>query len=374
MSVSSVLVLGGGVTGSVLSLALAQRGVQVDLAEISPVWHGVGHGITIQGNALLALQKVGVAGQVIAAGFPFSHMRLLHADGSVLADLPTPQTGGSDLPPTIGSLRASMQEVLCKAVYGAGVCVRLGLTIEHLSLAPEHVDVVFSDGTKGRYDLVVGADGIHSHLRGLLGIAVRPRSAGMTIWRIVAPRPEQLQCAEVYYGGPRYKAGYSPISAGQCYAYLLDEDMDPGAFDGRPLGAVLRERSAGYGGRWGQIREGIADDAAVDFRRIEHLLVDDPWHRGRAIIIGDAAHTCPPLIAQGAAMCAEDAVVLAELVTADEAVPDALAEFMRRRYPRVRMVVRNSLQLADWETHPGTPGADPGRVMSETLTALLAPA
>ena len=59
MSVSSVLVVGGGITGSVLALALAQRGVRVELAEISPQWRGVGHGITVQGNLLAALDKVG---------------------------------------------------------------------------------------------------------------------------------------------------------------------------------------------------------------------------------------------------------------------------------------------------------------------------
>ena len=67
MSVSSVLVVGGGITGSMLALALAQRGVQVELVEISPEWHGVGHGITVQGNLLAAFDKVGVLDEVLAA-------------------------------------------------------------------------------------------------------------------------------------------------------------------------------------------------------------------------------------------------------------------------------------------------------------------
>ena len=75
----------------------------------------------------------------------------------------------------------------------------------------------------------------------------------------------------------------------------------------------------------------------------------DPWYRGRAIVIGDAAHACPPLIAQGAAMCAEDAVVLAELVTGDRPLEQALPAFMARRMPRVELVVRNSMRLVRWE-------------------------
>ena len=78
---------------------------------------------------------------------------------------------------------------------------------------------------------------------------------------------------------------------------------------------MLKERGQGYGGIWGQVRDSLADDAIVNYQWIEAICVDSPWFRGRTIIIGDAAHACPPLIAQGAAMCAEDAVVLAEMLT-----------------------------------------------------------
>jgi 2-polyprenyl-6-methoxyphenol hydroxylase-like FAD-dependent oxidoreductase len=112
VGVSKVLVVGGGITGSVLSLALAQRGAQVDLVEISPVWHGVGHGITVQGNALRAFEKTGVLDEVISRGVPFNQMRLLKADGSLIVEAPTPHTGGPRLPSTLGALRSDIQTVL----------------------------------------------------------------------------------------------------------------------------------------------------------------------------------------------------------------------------------------------------------------------
>ena len=73
-------------------------------------------------------------------------------------------------------------------------------------------------------------------------------------------------------------------------------------------------------------------------------------------------------------MCAEDAVVLAEMLTSGDGVDEVLPKFMERRFPRVKMVLDNSLQLAEWEIHPDTPGADPGRIMGQTLHALVAPA
>ncbi|MCG7205056.1 FAD-dependent monooxygenase [Streptomyces arenae] len=374
MPVNKVLVVGGGITGSVLCLALAQRGVEAELVEISPQWFGVGHGITIQGNALKALRSVGVLDRVLARAVPFDHMRLRRADGGLITELETPHTGGADLPSTAGALRSDLQDALCDAVHAHGVRVRLGLSVDRLDQSPDHVDVTFTDGSAGRYDLVVGADGINSAMRARIGITARPRPVGMSIFRVVARRPAEMDCAEVYYGGPRYKAGYSPISDDQCYAYLLDENLDASLIGPRASLDLMRERGAGYGGTWGRILAGLPDDTAVDYRWIEAVLVDEPWHRGRAVVIGDAAHACPPLIAQGAAMCMEDAVLLADLVTADAPVAVALERFMARRLPRVRMVLDNSLRLAEWEIHPDTPGADPARIMSETLASLTAAA
>ena len=373
MSVSSVLVVGGGITGSTLALALARRGVRVDLAEISPQWHGVGHGITVHGNLLAALDKVGVLGAVLDRGVPFNQLRMRQADGTLIAEVPTPHTGGPALPSTLGALRSDLQAVLCDHVYAAGVTVRLGLSVRAIAQDSQRAYVEFTDGSTDSYDLVVGADGIRSAVRAMLGISTTPQPSGMSIWRVVASRPPEVDCAELYYGGPRYKAGYSPISADQVYAYLLDVDGAQRDFGTGPAWQLMYERSEGYGGTWGKIRETVGPGSNVSHTRIEWLLVDAPWYRGRAIVIGDAAHACPPLIAQGAAMCAEDAVVLAELVTSTLPLERALAAFMARRMPRVELVVRNSMLLVRWEMglEPHT-DADVAAAMNSTLGFLAA--
>jgi 2-polyprenyl-6-methoxyphenol hydroxylase-like FAD-dependent oxidoreductase len=251
--------------------------------------------------------------------------------------------------------------------------VRLGLTVHSITQDGQHARAEFTDGSASDYDLVVGADGIRSAVRAMLGFTTEPQPSGMSIWRVVADRPAELDCSELYYDGPRYKAGYTPISPSQCYAFLLDVDGTRRDFGDRPDWEVMYERSEGYGGTWGKVRDTLGPHSNVLHTRIEWLLLDDPWYRGRAIVIGDAAHACPPLIAQGAAMCAEDAVVLAELVTGDLPVERALQAFMARRMPRVEIVVRNSMQLVRYEmgTEPHT-DADVARAMSSTLDFLAA--
>jgi len=372
--VSRVLVVGGGIAGGVLSLALAQRGVEVVLVDLRRTLGGVGHGITLQGNALKAFRAVGIYDRLAERGFPFSHLRLKTADGHVIAEIPTPPMGGPELPGTMGAVRGDIADILAEEVAAAGVDVRLETTVTQIDDRGDCVVATLSDGSTETVDLLVGADGIRSKVRSMIGIEAEPKPVGMGIWRTVAKRPAEMDCSELYYGGPKYKAGYTPISDDLCYAFLLEENLDRSFVGEGPNGALLKERGQGYGGIWGQVRDSLADDAVVNYQWIEAIRVDSPWFRGRTIIIGDAAHACPPLIAQGAAMCAEDAVVLAEMLTSGDKIDDVLPGFMERRFPRVKMVLDASLTLADWEIHPDTPGADPGRVMGQTLHALVEPA
>ncbi|HRW01162.1 MAG TPA: FAD-dependent monooxygenase [Tetrasphaera sp.] len=373
-AVSKVLVIGGGVTGTMVSLALTQKGIDVVLVERQDDLTAIGHGLTIQGNALKAFKEVGVIDQVLAKGFPFGGLRMRAANGDLVMEIPTPPMGGPDLPGTAGAMRSDLATILRNAVVDAGVDVRLGTTVTAIEDHADAATVTLSDGSTETVELVIGADGIRSKTREMIGIDAEVRPVGMGIWRVVAPRPPEMDCSELYYGGPKFKAGYTPISEDYCYAFLLEENLDREFVGEKPNGHVMKEHGQGYGGTWGKIRDALPDDAVVNYQWIETICVEDPWHRGRTIVIGDAAHACPPLIAQGAAMCAEDAVVLADELTKTDDLQGALDSFMARRFPRVKMVLDNSLQLAEWEMHPDTPGADPGRVMGQTLHALCEPA
>ena len=269
-----VLIVGGGIAGGVLSLALAQKGVEVILVDLRNELGGVGHGITLQGNALKAFHAVGIYDQLAERGFAFDKLRMRTADGHVIAEIPAPPMGGQDLPPTMGAVRGDIADILAVEVVKAGVDVRLGTTITAIQDDGDSVTATLSDGSTETVDLLVGADGIRSKVRSMIGIETEPHHVGMGIWRTVAKRPAEMECSELYYGGPKYKAGYTPISDDLCYAFLLEEDLDRSFVGEGPNGALLKEHGQGYGGIWGQVRDSLADDAIVNYQWIEAICVE----------------------------------------------------------------------------------------------------
>jgi 2-polyprenyl-6-methoxyphenol hydroxylase-like FAD-dependent oxidoreductase len=104
--------------------------------------------------------------------------------------------------------------VLVDLIGEAGVRVRLGQELDSFETVGDHVDVTFSDGSAGMYDLVVAADGIKSKTRGM---SETPAPSGVDIWRVVTARNPDMTTSGLFYNGPQYKAGYTPISDELCY-------------------------------------------------------------------------------------------------------------------------------------------------------------
>jgi len=359
-AVNSVLVVGGGLAGAGTAIHLAKAGVAVDLVEIKPDVAALGSGITLQGNALRELTGLGVWDQVRAAGYPFdtTGIRAPDPNGTVVAEIADAKTGGPDLPAVMGMPRPELARILIDRATEVGVKVRFGTTFTELAQDDDGVDVTFSDGAgalategrRGRYDLVVGADGIRSWTRRALDINLETKSVGMGIWRAFGPRPASVTRTDLYYGGPSYIAGYCPTGEDSLYAYIVEDAQDRSALSPDEQLATMKQLSQAYHGPWDEIRETLTDPSRVNYTWFETHVLDAPWNRGRVVLIGDAAHTCPPTIAQGGAMALEDAVVLAELLTERDTLDQDLWDaFMARRFDRAKTVVDASNQLAQWQ-------------------------
>ncbi|MER5507614.1 FAD-dependent oxidoreductase [Streptomyces sp. NPDC002766] len=367
----AVLVIGGGAAGNAATILLRRAGLAVDLIEAKDDWNATaGSGITLQGNALRVLRELGVWEQVKASGFGFGSVGITAPDGTVLHVARDIHTGGDDLPATVGMQRPQLQRILIDAVRASGASVRLGTRAESLEQDGDGVTVRFTDGTQGRYDLVIAADGLGSTTRAAIGVTAKPEPTGMAIWRVAAPRPAGVTRTDLAYGGPAYIAGYCPTSDTTIYAYVVEANRDRASIPPQTYADEMRRLASAYGGFWPEITPHITDPATVNYTWFDRLLVEGSWHRGRVVLVGDAAHCCPPTLAQGAALSLEDAWVLAQLLTASDDWDDALFQaYYERRMARVRPVVEASIQIGQWQLD-GVRDADLPGLMGRTMTML----
>jgi 2-polyprenyl-6-methoxyphenol hydroxylase-like FAD-dependent oxidoreductase len=319
---------------------------------VKPELSALGSGITLQGNALRSFARLGIWDEVKAACWASDllGLRAPGPDAAVIAVIPDAKTGGPDFPAAAGMYRPDLARIMLDRATALGARVHYGTVVEALTQDADGVDLTLSDGTTSRVDLLVGADGVHSSVRSMIGIDVKPEPTGMGIWRAFVPRPAEVTHTDLYYGGPMYIAGYCPTSDDMMYAYLVEDKQDRSGVSPEQAVEIMRESSRAYGGPWNAIRESLGSDSRVNYTWFTSHLIDGPWNRGRVVLVGDAAHSCPPTIAQGGAQAAEDALVLCDILSRAETVDDVVwAEFTERRFERARTIVEASVQLGQWQ-------------------------
>ena len=354
-----VLIHGGGIGGLTLATALARRGHQVDVAELRGELDALGVGIIQPSNALHVMREIGVLDECLAAGFEWEVLTICDPAGATLAKIPQPRM--ADAPSNNGIPRPALAKVLGRAATEAGARIRFATTVTALTDDGDGVDVTLSDGSTGRWDLVIGFDGIGSPLRAhLYGDRFEPEYTGFANWRVTLPRDPSVVGVVMSAGNLNAKALLTPITDELMYlgaVFAEAEDFRP---DPERAHEQLVERLAGFSGPVAEALAQVTDPAAVVYSRISQVSVEDAWHVGRVVLAGDAAHASTPHLAQGAAMAVEDALVLAQSLDAadDLASPDglagALAAWEARRRPRAMWVQSLSRAILKQETGAAT--------------------
>ncbi len=354
-TLQKILIVGGGIGGMVAAVALRQKDFEVEIVEVNPKWDVYGVGIIQLANALRALATVGLADQALAAGFGMSTLGFYDHEGNLLYQIPQPQLAGPHYPAANALTRSRLHKILQEAVREAGVNVRVGLTVSELEQRDDAVEVTFTDYTSGRYDLVIGADGIRSLIRGLVfGPEYQPSYAGQMCWRYNVPRPPEVDNFQLFLGPSGNKAGFVPLAPDLMYILLTEATRESGdrwpRIPEERLAEAFRERLLEFGGPVATIRDTcITDSSKVVYRPFETIIVPPPWYRGRVVLIGDAAHAMTAHIAQGSAMAIEDAVVLAEELGTKPTLLKALDGYTERRYERCKTLVEISMELCRGE-------------------------
>ena len=178
---------------------------------------------------------------------------------------------------------------------------------------------------------------LDEHMQGrdwMVGDMFGPRPSGFGAWRIQVDRPAHVTGME-FLQGVGGKAGAIPIGPDRMYLFNIRPERFDEFFPQDQMHSLLRERLAQFGGYVREIADSLTPQSPIVYGALEPFLLPVPWHRGRAVVGGDAAHVVPPHLTAGAAMAAEDAWALARAVLDGEGtVEDRLAAYGRARFAR----------------------------------------
>lgn len=346
MDLNSVLVVGGGIGGLTAAIALRRKGFPVEIIEKDPSWTVYGVGIIQQFNVVRAMASLGLLDAYLAQAYGFDHTETYSPSGTKVAHIDTPRLAGDQYPSNAGIRRPDLQHVLANSAKELGAKVRLGLTISTMSQDDHGVDIRFSDGSQGRYDIVIGADGIFSQTRSLImPEAPSPRYTGQWVWRYNFEQPDDLTGVRIFLG-PK-GAGLVPLGKGLMYMFLLSQEPSDFRLAVEGSAAAMRKRAIGAAPQVVELAERIDDDALVVARPLEVIFLEGEWHKGRVVLLGDAVHASTPHLAQGAGMAIEDAIVLAEELEKGRDHEDAFGNYRARRFERCRFIAMNSVAVGD---------------------------
>lgn len=368
--VKKALVIGGGFSGMMAAICLQQRGVSVDLVEIDKDWRTYGAGISLHGATYRLLQQLGLMDAYREVGATCGSVQMRGPQDQILAEIPAPALGPG-LPGNGGIMRPELARILAEKVRAEGVNVLLGLTFSGID--KDSGVVSLSDGSAGKYDVIIGADGFSSAVRkALYPEAPQPRYVGQAVWRAVVPRPTEIPTLTMWMG-PKLKAGINHVSDSQSYLFLTEDRPVNERVPADSFVTVLKALLGKFPSPvLTKVAEGLSEDSQINYRPLENLMLPRPWSRGRVVLIGDAAHATTPHMAAGAVLGMEDGLVLAEAIAANDSLSNALTAFEGRRYERCRMVVENSARLSEIEVTGGDHG-EHMRIMGATQGALAQP-
>lgn len=372
-SISTALIVGGGIGGMATAISLAKRGVAVELIDLDPDWRVYGAGITITGVTLRAYKHLDMVADIAAHGAITNGSRIFRFDGVHLNDLDEPALEDG-LPATGGIMRPVLHELMQQRVNALNIPVRLGLTVTSLTNRENGVDVEFSDGSSGSYDLVVGADSVHSTVRELAFPHMEePERTGQACWRISMECPPGLERGEFYFGHPKFTVGITRCGENAVYLWLLTaHERRAKHLDDEQLFEGMKANLADFGGSAGWIRDNMTRNHWINYRPLAAKLQPGPWSNGRIVLLGDSVHATTPHLASGAGMAVESAIVLAQELETAATAEAGLAAYEARRFDRCRDVVESSLAAGRLQLASAGPGEIAG-TLSAALHRLAAP-
>jgi 2-polyprenyl-6-methoxyphenol hydroxylase-like FAD-dependent oxidoreductase len=330
-----IAIVGGGIGGLTVALALREFGFEAEVYEQAPELLDVGAAIAVWPNALRVLERLGLADQIFQHSGEIRQIRWLDTRGTLI--------NSASIPASVALHRADLQSTLLNACETNRIHIYLGHSLVSYEQHHDKVIVTFTNGESIEADFLIGADGIHSHVRlQLLGDG-EPLYRGYTVWRgISQATPHSIPLAtaiELHGRGKRF--GIGPVGGGRIGWWAASNSTTQQhpptenaqhqllhLFKGwyRPAVQLIEETAP----------QRILTTAAFDREPIR------TWGNKRVTMLGDAIHPTTPNLGQGGCLAIEDAMVLARCFGKYSATEEALRKYEGCRYKRTAAITKYS--------------------------------
>lgn len=331
-----ILVSGGGIAGLTCALEFGSRGHDVTVIERAPHLRLTGTPIDIRGDAIEAVDKMGLLSRIQARRVRMSeHTEFVDISGKPIAPMPIAEIGDSHA--DIEILREDLVGILADAVSDAAT-IRFDDSIQALADTDGHVDAQFASGRSAQYDLVVGADGQYSAVRRLVfGPDERYlRHLGVYFALADLPGEPHTEGANSIYNVPGRMAGVfryggKAVAVFEFRSESVDYDLDD--LDSKKQ--ILFDAFADYPSwRIPELLEAARVDPAFYFAAASQVHLTS-WHRGRVVLVGDAGYCAAFLSGRGTSLALTGARFLAEELGRDRHHTKAFARYEARQRPYV---------------------------------------
>jgi salicylate hydroxylase len=353
---NSILIVGGGLGGLTAALALARRGLEARVLEGAPSFGAIGYGIQFGPNVFHVLDRIGVSAAVLEkADSPPALVMFDALNGREVTRIPTgPSLCARFKHPYIIVHRVDMHDILLDTCKNEpAITLVPDAMVTRFDDHNDGVTVTTDDGRSFSGPVLIGADGIRSRIRAQLFNDGGPVPNGYTAFRTIVPMRDVTADVQreivALWGGPGFHVVHYPLRHGQLFNIV----------------AVFRRSASAERGDADAYRaeiENVYCDAhptlkallkLFDLSRRQALADQDPirhWHRGRVVLLGDAAHPTLQSMAQGACMAFEDGVCLADCIAAADG--DHGAAFRRFESARALRTARLTLESRRmWELY-----------------------